>query len=165
VIRSEQEAKNGNIIYRLSAMEASKAVFASILPPVIMLPLGGCSMAAALNKYGITKALASFVLSKAGTRPSNILHVNMLVASMANMWISNVAAPVLCLSLIQPILRNLPPGSSFGPCLIMGITLASNLGGIASPIASPQNVIAIQNMTPPPSWADWFCVSVPLFIR
>jgi phosphate transporter len=44
----------------------------------------------------------------------------------------------------------------------MGIALASNLGGIASPIASPQNVIAIQNMSPPPSWADWLCVSVPL---
>jgi phosphate transporter len=36
------------------------------------------------------------------------------------------------------------------------------LGGIASPIASPQNVIAIQNMSPPPSWTDWFCVSIPL---
>lgn len=163
VIRSEHEASDGTIVYqRLSAMEASKAVFASMLSPVIMLLLGGFAIAAALNKYGIAKALASFVLSKAGTCPSRVLLVNMLVASMASMWISNVAAPVLCLSLIQPILRTLPVGSPFGPCLIMGIALASNLGGIASPIASPQNVIAIQNMSPPPSWTDWFCVSVPL---
>ncbi|KAG2197878.1 hypothetical protein INT47_003547 [Mucor saturninus] len=163
VIRSEDESDDGRIIYtRLSAMEASKTVFASMLSPVIMLLLGGFAIAAALNKYGIAKSLASFVLSKAGSRPSNVLIVNMLVASMASMWISNVAAPVLCLSLIQPILRTLPPDSSFGPCLIMGIALASNLGGIASPIASPQNVIAIQNMSPPPSWADWFCVSIPL---
>ncbi|GAA5804679.1 hypothetical protein HPULCUR_010182 [Helicostylum pulchrum] len=163
VIRSQDETDEGRIIYtRLSAMEASKAVFGSMLSPVIMLLLGGFTIAAALNKYGIAKALASFVLSKAGTRPSRVLIVNMLVASMASMWISNVASPVLCLSLIQPILRNLPEGSSFGPCLIMGIALASNLGGIASPIASPQNVIAIQNMSPPPSWADWFCVSIPL---
>ncbi|KAK4519040.1 4-aminobutyrate transaminase [Mucor velutinosus] len=163
VIRSEHKTADGTIVYqRLSAMEASKVVFASMLSPVIMLLLGGFAIAAALNKYGIAKALASFVLSKAGTRPSRVLLVNMLVASMASMWISNVAAPVLCLSLIQPILRALPVGSPFGPCLIMGITLASNLGGIASPIASPQNVIAIQNMSPPPSWTDWFCVSVPL---
>ncbi|KAI8646215.1 Sodium:sulfate symporter transmembrane region-domain-containing protein [Parasitella parasitica] len=163
VIRIEQEASDGTIVYhRLSAMDASKAVFASMLSPVIMLLLGGFAIAAALNKYGIAKALASFVLSKAGTRPSRVLLVNMLVASMASMWISNVAAPVLCLSLIQPILRTLPAGSPFGRSLIMGIALASNLGGIASPIASPQNVIAIQNMSPPPSWTDWFCVSVPL---
>lgn len=147
---------------RLSAMEASKVVFASMLSPVIMLLLGGFAIAAALNKYGIAKSLASFVLSKATGKPSSVLFVHMLVASMASMWISNVAAPVLCLSLIQPILRSLPSTSTFGPCLIMGIALASNLGGIASPIASPQNVIAIQNMSPPPSWTDWFCVSVPL---
>lgn len=163
VIRSEQENGDGTTTYtRLSAMDASKAVFASMLSPVIMLLLGGFSIAAALNKFGIAKALASFFLSKAGTKPSSVLFVNMLVASMASMWISNVAAPVLCLSLIQPILRTLPVGSPFAPCLIMGIALASNLGGIASPIASPQNVIAIQNMSPPPSWTDWFCVSVPL---
>lgn len=163
VIRSKDERDDGTVIYtRLSAVEASKTVFASMLSPVIMLLLGGFAIAAALNKYGIAKSLASLVLSKAGKRPSNVLIVNMLVASMASMWISNVAAPVLCLSLIQPILRTLPPESSFGPCLIMGIALASNLGGIASPIASPQNVIAIQNMSPPPSWADWFCVSIPL---
>ncbi|KAI9358375.1 SPX domain-containing protein [Pilaira anomala] len=165
VIRSEEETDEGERTYiRLSAMDASKTVFASMLSPVIMLLLGGFTIAAALNKYGIAKALASFVLSKAGTRPSHVLLVNMLVASMASMWISNVAAPVLSLSLIQPILRNLPTGSTFGPCLIMGIALASNLGGIASPIASPQNVIAIQNMSPPPSWTDWFCVSIPLCV-
>lgn len=165
VIRSEEETEEGERTYiRLSAMDASKTVFASMLSPVIMLLLGGFTIAAALNKYGIAKALASFVLSKAGTRPSHVLLVNMLVASMASMWISNVAAPVLSLSLIQPILRNLPTGSTFGPCLIMGIALASNLGGIASPIASPQNVIAIQNMSPPPSWTDWFCVSIPLCV-
>lgn len=165
VIRLEEEEEDGTLIYvRLGAVEATKVVFGSMLSPVIMLLLGGFSLAAALNKYGIAKAMASFVLSKAGTSPRNVLLVNMLVASLASMWISNVAAPVLCLSLIQPILKMLPIDSKFGPCLIMGIALASNLGGIASPIASPQNVIAIQNMTPPPSWTDWFAVSIPLCI-
>lgn len=44
----------------------------------------------------------------------------------------------------------------------MGIALASNLGGMASPISSPQNIIAIQNMSPPPSWGEWFILSIPL---
>jgi phosphate transporter len=46
----------------------------------------------------------------------------------------------------------------------MGIALASNVGGMASPISSPQNIITIQNMTPPPSWGNWFAVSIPLCI-
>lgn len=46
----------------------------------------------------------------------------------------------------------------------MGIALASNVGGMASPISSPQNIITIQNMSPAPSWGNWFAVSIPLCI-
>jgi phosphate transporter len=46
----------------------------------------------------------------------------------------------------------------------MGIALASNVGGMASPISSPQNIITIQNMSPAPSWGSWFAVSIPLCI-
>ncbi|CAO3612470.1 unnamed protein product [Cunninghamella echinulata] len=153
---------DGEIPTRLAAPEATKKVFAAMFSPVIMLLLGGFAIAGALSKFGIAKSMATFVLSKAGTRPNRVLLVNMLVATIASMWISNVAAPVLCFSLIQPILRTLPVDSKFAPCLIIGIALASNLGGMASPISSPQNIIAIQNMSPAPSWGEWFIVSIPL---
>lgn len=147
---------------RLSAPDATKKVFSQMFSPVIMLLLGGFTIAGALSKYGIAKAMATFVLAKAGTKPSRVLLMNMFVATIASMWISNVAAPVLCFSLIQPILRTLPVNSSFGPCLILGIALASNIGGMASPISSPQNIIAIQNMNPPPTWGEWFFIAIPL---
>lgn len=35
---------------------------------------------------------------------------------------------------------------------------------MASPISSPQNIIAIQNMSPAPSWGEWFIISIPLCI-
>lgn len=66
-----------------------------------MLLLGGFTIAAALSKYNIAKMMATFVLSKAGTKPRNVLITNMFVAMFASMWISNVAAPVLCYSIIQ----------------------------------------------------------------
>jgi len=80
------------------------------------------------------------------------------------MWISNVAAPVLCFSIIQPILRNLPADSNMSKALILGIALASNIGGAASPIASPQNLIALENMEPQPGWGLWFFVALPVCI-
>jgi phosphate transporter len=72
--------------------------------PVIMLLLGGFAIAAALSKHYIAKAAATSILSKV-SRPRNIVLATMFVATFASMWISNVAAPVLCFSLIQPILR------------------------------------------------------------
>lgn len=62
------------------------------------------------------------------------------------------------------MLRNLPSESKFSKALILGIALASNIGGMASPIASPQNIIALQNMTNPPSWGSWFFVALPVCV-
>lgn len=68
---------------------------------VIMLLLGGFAIAAALSKHFIAKQLAVAILSRVGRRPRDVLLANMLVATFASMWISNVAAPVLCFSLVQ----------------------------------------------------------------
>jgi len=148
----------------MGTKEATKYIFSAMWTPVIMLLLGGFAIAAALSKYGIAKRMATFVLSKAGTRPRTVLLTNMFVAMFASMWISNVAAPVLCFSIIQPLLRNLPSNSDFSKALILGIALSSNIGGMASPIASPQNIIALENMHPAPSWGAWFFVALPVCI-
>lgn len=81
--------------------ESTEAVFASMWTPVIMLLLGGFTIAAALSKHDIARRMATFVLSKAGTRPRTVLVTNMFVSMVLSMWISNVAAPVLCFSIIQ----------------------------------------------------------------
>lgn len=46
--------------------------------------------------------------------------------------------------------------------LLLGIALASNMGGAASPIASPQNLIALRYMTPQPGWGKWFFIALPV---
>lgn len=147
---------------RLSSADATKYVFSSMWSSVIMLLLGGFTVAAALSKCRIDKRIATFVLSKAGTQPRTVVLANMLVAAFASMLISNVAAPVLCFGIIEPMLRNLPNGSDMSKAVIMGIALASNIGGMLSPIASPQNVVALSIMKPAPSWGQWFYVVIPV---
>lgn len=147
---------------RLSAPDATKFIFAQMFNATIMLLLGGFTLAAALSKHNIDRVLASRVLGWAGTRPSTVLLAYMGVACFASMWISNVAAPVLCYSLIQPILRTLPPRSSYAKSIILGIALASNIGGMSSPISSPQNLIAIDYTDPALTWLQWFAVAIPV---
>jgi phosphate transporter len=170
----------------MAASAASKAVFGSMFSSTIMMLLGGFALAAALGKYGIARAFATHVLSRAGTRPRWVLLAIMLVAGFLSMWISNVATPVLCFSLIEPILRTLPDNddddddddsvekprltvtspspSVVGSCLILGIALASCIGGMTSPISSPQNIITVQYMDPTPGWGVWFMVALPISI-
>jgi phosphate transporter len=149
---------------RLDAKPAAKLIFSEMFGPVIMLLLGGFSLAAALSKHNIAKSMASVILEKAGTKPHAVLLANMFVSTFSSMWISNVAAPVLCFSLISPILRNLPHRSPYARCLVLGIAMAANVGGMASPIASPQNAIAMGIMNPAPSWAEWFAVALPICV-
>ena len=49
--------------------------------------------------------------------------------------------------------------------LVMGIAMASNVGGMTSPISSPQNIFAIALMAQgktPPNWLEWFVVALPV---
>jgi phosphate transporter len=148
----------------MAAKAAASAVFHSMFSGTIMMLLGGFALAAALSKYGIAKAFATHILSRAGTRPRWVLLAIMSVATFLCMWISNVATPVLCFSLINPILRTLPDGSSVAPCLLLGIALASCIGGMTSPISSPQNIVTLQYMSPNPGWGIWFGVALPISI-
>lgn len=147
---------------RLGADETAKWIFLQMFAPNMCLLIGGFALAAALSKYGIDKVLAVKVLGLAGTKPSRVLLAHMAVATFASMWVSNVAAPVLMYGLIQPILDTLPSGSPYARSLILGIALASNIGGQTSPIASPQNLIALQYMKEPLGWLQWFAITIPV---
>jgi phosphate transporter len=164
---------------RLDAVSASRHVFGAMFSHVIMLLLGGFSIAAALSKHNIAQLMASCISRQCGSDIRTVLLVNMVIATASSMWISNVAAPVLCYSLLSPILKATTANTSralFGTAqriqaeqdyrlcraLVMGIALASNVGGMASPISSPQNLFAIEYT--PIGWLAWFSVSIPLCI-
>ena len=100
-----------------------------------MLLIGGFALAGALSKHAIAKRAATAVIARVGTRPAAVLLANMLVGTFASMWISNVAAPVLCYSVAQPILRNLERDHPFAKALVLG----------APPIPPPAPL-------PPPPW-------------
>lgn len=86
---------------RLGPKEATNVAFGAMWTPVIMLLLGGFTIAAALSKYDIARRMALFVLSKAGSNHRVVLLTNMFVSMFLSMWISNVASPVLCYSIVQ----------------------------------------------------------------
>ncbi|KAJ3572882.1 hypothetical protein NP233_g2793 [Leucocoprinus birnbaumii] len=157
VIRDEKKDNE-----QMTTPEATKYVFSIMFNPTIMLLIGGFTISSALSKTNIDRVLITRVLSFAGSKPRTVLLAFMCVSCFASMWISNVAAPTLCFTLIRPILRTLPPKSTFGPCLILAIALAANVGGQSSPISSPQNLIAINAMDDPIGWGAWFGVALPV---
>lgn len=95
---------------------------------VIMLLLGGFAIAGALSKHFIAKSMATAILSRVGRQPHWVLLANMLVATFLSMFISNVAAPVLCFGLVQPILRTYAAGQSSSFVHSLARSLTHSLG-------------------------------------
>lgn len=154
----------------LNASDASKFICSAMWSPIILLLLGGFTLAAALSKHNLDKYACTFLLSKVRQRPAPILFSILVVSTLVAAFVSNVAAPVLMYSVVQPILNTLDDTTingvtvqnQFAQALVLGIALASSVAGMASPIASPQNVVALQFMDPAPNWIQWFAVSIPV---
>ncbi|KAG1901144.1 uncharacterized protein F5891DRAFT_1030184 [Suillus fuscotomentosus] len=85
----------------LSTPDATKYIFSVMFSPTIMLLIGGFTISSALSKTNIDRILITRVLSLAGSKPSSVLLAFMGVSCFASMWISNVAAPALCFTLIR----------------------------------------------------------------
>lgn len=147
-----------------NAGEVSKFVFGSIFSDMIFLLLGGFSIAAVFQKYGITKTAAVFILKRLGKTPASTLLTVMVITVVASAFVSNVAAPVLCFGLIQPILKNLEFDHPFARALILGIAFGANIGGLASPIASPQSVFGANQLKAFFSFASWIMLALPVCI-
>lgn len=146
----------------MNAADASSTILAKMWSSTIMVLLAGFTLAAALSKYNIARVLASYLLTFAGTKPRNVLLMIMGVCFFLSMWISNVAAPVLTYSLIQPVLKSLGYESPFAKAIVLGVALSANVGGMASPIASPQNIIAMDYLKDyNVGWGQFFAIALP----
>lgn len=146
----------------MKAADASSLILSTMWSSTIMILLAGFTLGEVLAKYNIAKVLASWLLAFAGVKPRNVLLMAMIVVAFLSMWISNVAAPVLTYSLLTPLLDPLDADNDFAKALVLGVALAANVGGLASPISSPQNVISMQYLkTYGIGWGQFFAVALP----
>jgi sodium-dependent dicarboxylate transporter 2/3/5 len=91
----------------------------------------------------------------------------MAVAAFLSMWMSNTAATALLVGLALTIIRRLEPGDPFRVALILGIPFAANIGGVATPIGTPPNAIALGILADHGiqiSFVRWMLVGVPVTI-
>jgi len=135
--------------------------------PLIWLFFGGFVMAAGLARTGLDRLLASWLMVRVGNKPRSILAGLMAITFVLSMFISNSATMAMMLAIITPLLGVLRKEDRFGTGLIMGVTVAANLGGMGSLIGSPPNAIAVGNLIdlvngPQINFLDWMIIGLPL---
>lgn len=130
--------------------------------PVLALFFGGFALALAASRHGLDRLLAARIATIAG-QGSGLVLASASATAFLSMWMSNLAATAMMLGAIQPMLSDLPAGARRR--LLLGIAFAANLGGMATPVGTGPNAIAMSTLAHHGqhfSFLGWMLVAVPL---
>lgn len=132
--------------------------------PVLVLFFGGFALAAAAGRQGADRAVAALALRLSHGHALRTVALAALATAALSMWMSNIAAAALMLAAFRPVLEQEPPEGSLRRGLLLGIALAADVGGIATPIGSGPNGIAIAaaERYRPITFVHWMAFAVPL---
>jgi sodium-dependent dicarboxylate transporter 2/3/5 len=110
---------------------------------LVFLFLGGFIIARAMIKWGIDRRLALYILGRVGTSSKLLVLYFMGLTAFLSAFISNTATTAMMLPIAIAILTSshLKAESKYGTVLLLGIAYASTVGGIATLVGTPPNVL------------------------
>ena len=154
----------------VGALLSYESIMASFADPVIMLFIGGFVLAIAATKTGLDAQVAKVLLKPFGTQSVNVLLGFLFITGFFSMFVSNTATAALMLTFLAPIFKQLPENGKGRIALAMSIPVAANLGGMATPIGTPPNAIALKYLNDPEGinlglgFGEWMMFMFPLVI-
>ena len=115
----------------------------------IFLYIGGFILAIAIEKWNLHKRMALHIIRLIGTNVKNIILGFMVATAFLSMWISNTATSVMMLPIGMSIVTQLKDNPStimdenklFGKALMLSIAYSASIGGVATLIGTPPNLV------------------------
>lgn len=141
--------------------------------PLIFLFLGGFMLAEAIQRWNLHRRIALGVLSLAGKRPDTLVAGFMAATAFLSMWVSNTATAALMVPIGISVFSLLEQNDELnqsqkhavGLCLLLGIALAANIGGMGTLIGTPPNALLAgfigDNYGISIGFAQWMLVAIP----
>ncbi len=136
--------------------------------PVLALFFGGFVLAAAAGHHGLDRAVVTAIVGVARGRRRGVVAGLALAAAVLSMWISNVAAAALLVQVARPLVAGDggPVDERFRRAALLAVAFGANFGGIATPIGTGPNAIALAAVAgsgaAAPSFAGWMAFGLPL---
>ncbi len=145
---------------------AVTSVLSWAVDPVMALFFGGFTLGIATQAFGLDKRMARFAFRKAGGSFYLFLLLIMAITAFLSMWLSNIGAAALILACLRPVLSEFGDDHLMRRTLLIGVALGADLGGIATPIGTGPNAIAIAYLAPEThvSFLSWMAFALPLTV-
>lgn len=148
--------------------------FRPFASPTIFLFIGSFILAQALFVHRVNERVAFGVLSLkiVGARPTRILVAYGLLAAFLSAWMSNTATAAMLVPIGVSLIRfmeseaNIP--KKYGTSLMLMTTYCCSRGGMATPVGTPPNLIAVgmlsDQLDTRITFVEWMLVSVPIVL-
>jgi len=115
----------------------------------IFLYMGGFMLAIAIEKWNLHKRIALNIIKIIGTNISKIILGFMVATAFLSMWISNTATAVMMLPIAMSIVAQVQDNPKteknenliFGKALMLSIAYSASIGGMATLIGTPPNLV------------------------
>jgi sodium-dependent dicarboxylate transporter 2/3/5 len=161
------------VLFPALGVESLKSVTSNYANPIIYLFFGGFVLGLAIERWNLHQRFALIILKKSGNQPRMIIFGSMLATAIMSMWISNTASTMMMLPIglsITQLLQDQFPSekacNQFTLCLLLGLAYAANIGGIATLIGTPPNLVlaalAGETLGIEIGFTDWFIMALPL---
>ena len=153
-------------LFPLTGVMDHKTAAAGMGSHIILLMLGGFLMAKALEKSGAHKRFAVVILRAVGADSAKrLIAAFMLTAAFLSMWISNTATCLMLMPIVLACLKQVNKPKLTAP-LIISVAYACSIGGIATLVGTPPNVIfaGIYEEVAGTEFGflDWMMIGVPI---
>ena len=114
----------------------------------VFLYIGGFILAIAITKWNLHRRIALTILSAVGTDLAMLVLGFMLATALMSMWISNTATTVMMLPIGMALVGQYAEGRDtpgdhgfFGKALMLAIAWSASIGGMATLIGTPPNLV------------------------
>lgn len=115
----------------------------------VFLYLGGFILAVTIEKWNLHKRIALTIIKTIGTNMYTIVLGFMVATAFLSMWISNTATTVMIMPMGISIVKQLNDNPNtpenehviFGKVLMLAIAYSASIGGIATLIGTPPNLV------------------------
>lgn len=161
-------------LFRIATVAETGAYYGK---PIIFLFLGGFFLAFGLQESGLHKRIALRIVHAIGSRPQRLVLGFMTASAFLSMWISNTAAVLVIMPIGLSVLESarrqpIPPRelAALGTCFMLGIAYAANIGGMATLIGTPPNMIFLEvhrQLLPDSAdigFLEWMMMGLPLAV-
>ena len=142
----------------------------------VFLYLGGFVIAIAIEKWNLHKRIALNIINLIGLNVKKIILGFMVATAFLSMWISNTATSVMMLPIGIAIIKQLKDNPNtdedenliFGKALMLAIAYSASIGGIATLIGTPPNLVlagvVAETYGYEITFSQWFIFGFPISI-